>query len=127
MKWNIDTALIALSNSVELDYTIHRAVVPRSLWGQYQLKPKVPEDQQSAMVWGLTIGRPGGPKLMTYALTIHDAYLKIRRQCRVLSEEDANLYGVKYRKPFKKFERRLRKPKAAQDSVEKKRTRAPAE
>ena len=106
MKWNIDIALASLVGQEERDFSLVRAVVDRSVWKQFQLRPKVTEDQQSVMAWSLALGRHGGPKLIVYGLTIHEAYLKLRRACFALNEQEAGLYGVKYHKPFKKFEPR---------------------
>jgi hypothetical protein len=94
MHWDIDKSLADLMTSETLDPSITKVLVDRTLWKSYNVKPK-DSGQQSAMVWCIALGRHGCPKLMTYGLTIREAYLKARKSIKTLSAQDLGIYGLK--------------------------------
>lgn len=124
MQWDIDKALTEYAApGVLLEQSITRVVVDQSLWKMHGLRPNVDPTQQSVIAWCLSVGRYGGPKLFTYALTIREAHLKMRREVKNLDAEIAFAYGVNRKPKRKKFERREKKPKAKKP-VEKRKARA---
>jgi len=120
MQWDIDKALIDFTApGVILEKSITMAVLAQDVWKRYGLRPNVDPTRTEVIAWCLALGRYNGPKLVTYALTIREAYLKMRRVIKDLDQEGAFLYGVKGKPKRKKFDRfKAKKP------VEKKKSRA---
>jgi hypothetical protein len=117
MKWDIDKALTELAApGVMWQALIARAMVDRALWKKYNLNPKsVEAGKESILCWSLGLGRWHDPKIIIYALTIRELYLRARKIIKGLSTEEADYYGVKGKPKRKKFERRERKPKKPVD------------
>jgi hypothetical protein len=96
MQWDIDKALVDLTApGFLLEKSITMAVLTQDVWKQYGIKPNVDPTKREVMAWCLALGRYNGPKLITYALTIREAYLKMRRVIKDLDQEETFLYGVK--------------------------------
>ena len=120
MQWDIDKALIDFTApEVLLEKSVTMAVLTKDVWERYGLRSNVDPTRTEVIAWCLAIGRYNGPKLITYAGSIREAYLKMRRVIKDLDQEGAFLYGVKGKPKRKKFDRiNAKKP------VEKKKPRA---
>ena len=117
MQWDIDKALTEYNApGVLLEKSVTMVVMDQALWKQHGLRPNVDPTQQSVIAWCLSIGRYNGPKMLTYALTIREAHLKMRRFIKELDVDGALLYGVKGKPKRKKFERREKKPRVKDES-----------
>jgi hypothetical protein len=112
MKWDIDKALRDLAVSgVLLEKSVTMVLIHKEDWAKYGLRPNVDQTTNELMVWCLAIGRYHAPKLAAYALTIREAYLKMRRAIKELDEKWADIYGVRRKPKRKKFDRfKARKP-----------------
>lgn len=107
MKWDIDKdlAMYAIPGTL-LDISVQRVSVDQSKWDELRVRPdKVDPTQQNVIAWCLAIGRFGGPKLFSHALTIREAHLRLRRSIKKLDVEGERIFGVKVKPKRKKFDR----------------------
>jgi hypothetical protein len=128
MQWDIDKVLTDFTApGVLLEKSVTMVVLDQDVWERYGLKLNVDPTRTKVITWCLTLGLYNGPKLITHALTIREAYLKMRKVIKGLTPEVATTYGVKGKPKRKKFERREKKPKIEpvkpKKKVEKRRAR----
>lgn len=98
MRWNIDRDLKALEASPISETLINRVtLIGRELLVQQLGKSatKAELEQGYARVWCLALGKVNERKLLIYAPTIRETYLKARRVLRRLSQEELDFYGLR--------------------------------
>ena len=99
MKWDIDRALASLVGSPESDTTINRV----SLYGVELMDQHLGSKTLTAAererghitVWCIGLGKLHQRKLLLYARSLHELYLKARRTVRKLSSEELDELGLK--------------------------------
>lgn len=95
MKWDIDKALAPFEPELSKGTSLVRTLLSFEELRQLGFKVK-PGTAGYTEVWCLTLGKTRGPKLTYYGISIHEAYLRAKKDIRHLKgKESLAVMGLK--------------------------------